>query len=94
MGSTNSVKSSCDLEELFDDEIDVEIFIRGRVVQYPEGRTYGECIEDEKRSIRMINGRFVPTIRILDKPFRLSRSEALVYYTKKLQKVWEAIPPQ
>jgi len=61
-------------------------------VQYPEGRTFGECIEDEKRSIRMINGRFVPTIRIKDKPARLRRSEALEYYKKKLQKVWETLP--
>lgn len=40
----------------------------------------------------MINGRFVPTIRIKDKPTRLSSSEALEYYNKKLQKVWKNLP--
>ncbi|MFA6628239.1 MAG: hypothetical protein WCS55_00595 [Sulfuricurvum sp.] len=60
--------------------------------QHPGGRTFGECIEDEKRSIRMINGRFVPTIRIKDKPPRLKRAEALAYYKKKLQQVWETLP--
>ncbi|MDD2367715.1 MAG: hypothetical protein PHQ90_00350 [Sulfuricurvum sp.] len=75
------------------DETGMEASSKRRAeVQYPEGRTFGECIEDEKRSIRMINGRFVPTIRIKDKPTRLRRSEALDYYKKKLQKVWENLP--
>lgn len=73
--------------DIYDDAGDEAVQKR---IEYPEGRTYGECIEDEKRSVRMINGRFVSTLQIKNKPFRLSRAEALDYYTKKLQKVWEA----
>ncbi|MDD3596426.1 hypothetical protein [Sulfuricurvum sp.] len=79
-------------DEDFDESEMVASSKRRPDVQFPEGRTFGECIEDEKRSIRMINGRFVPTIRIKDKPTRLKRSEALDYYKKKLQKVWENLP--
>lgn len=79
------------IDDIFDEVTADETSKRALDIQYPEGRTYGECVEDEKRSIRMINGRFVPTIRIKDKPFRLSQAEALDYYTKKLQKVWETI---
>lgn len=87
------------MSELYDeidedfDENGIEALPKRRAeVQYPEGRTFGECIDDEKRSIRMINGRFVPTIRIKDKPPRLKRAEALAYYKKKLQQVWETLP--
>ncbi|MFZ2889282.1 hypothetical protein [Sulfuricurvum sp.] len=80
-----SFETLTDIDKNFDDEMNEETSIRRRpATQYPEGRTFGECIEDEKRSVRMINGHFVPTIRIIDKPFRLHRNEALKYYTKKL----------
>ena len=81
-----------EIDDIEYDEFAEETTTKRATVQYPEGRTYGECVEDEKRSICMINGRFVPTIRIKDKPVRLSRTEALRYYTKKLRKVWETIP--
>ncbi len=81
-----------DTDDIVKDDLIEEAPKRGAIVQYPEGRTYGECFEDEKRSIRMINGRFIPTLRIKEKPFRMNRAEALAYYTQKLQKVWETIP--
>jgi hypothetical protein len=49
-----------------------------------KGRTYGECIMDEICSIQMIDGEFRTTLHIKEKPKRLSREEALIYYTKKL----------
>ncbi|ADR35239.1 DC-STAMP domain containing 1 (plasmid) [Sulfuricurvum kujiense DSM 16994] len=54
-----------------------------------KGRTYGECIVDEIRSIRMIDGEFRATLHIKEKPKRLNRQEALIYYTKKLRTHWE-----
>lgn len=80
------------IDEIFDEATENETSKTRPAVQYPEGRMFGECIEDEKRSIRMINGRFVPTIRIKDKPTRLRYSEALNYYKKKLQEVWDQLP--
>lgn len=56
-----------------------------------KGRTYGECIMDEIMSIRMIDGEFRTTLHIKEKPKRLSREEALVYYTQKLRRIWEDI---
>ena len=52
------------------------------------GRTYGECIRDEIDSIRMIDGKFVTTLQIKKKPQRLSRDQALSYYTAKLRAYW------
>ena len=57
----------------------------------PKGRTYGECVMDEIMSIRMIDGEFRTTLHIKEKPKRLSREEALEYYTQKLRTVWENI---
>lgn len=57
-----------------------------------KGRTYGECIIDEIRSIRMIDGEFRATLHIKEKPKRLNRQEALIYYTKKLRTHWENSP--
>lgn len=54
-----------------------------------KGRTYGECIIDEIRSIRMIDGEFRATLHIKEKPKRLNRQEALAYYTRKLRTHWE-----
>lgn len=54
-----------------------------------KGRTYGECVMDELMSVKMIDGEFRTTLHIKDKPKRLSREEALVYYTKKLQIFWD-----
>ena len=56
-----------------------------------KGRTYGECIMDEIMSIRMIDGEFRTTLHIKEKPKRLSREEALKYYTQKLRNVWANI---
>lgn len=53
-----------------------------------KGRTYGECIVDEIRSIRMIDGEFRTTLHIKEKPKRLSREDALIYYTRKLRTHW------
>ena len=59
--------------------------------EYPQGRTYGECILEEMMSIRMINGEFQTTLHIKDKPKRLRRDEALSYYTNKLRTIWESL---
>ena len=56
-----------------------------------KGRTYGECVMDEIMSIRMIDGEFRTTLHIKEKPKRLSRDEALEYYTQKLRNVWANI---
>lgn len=92
MQATDIVKLSCEtlieMDEIFDEETADETLENRPAIQYPDGRTYGECVEDEKHSIRMINGRFVPTIRIKDKPLRLPRAEAMRYYKQKLRKAW------
>lgn len=62
------------------------------IIQYSQGRTYGECVYDELLSIRMIEGKFITTLHIKDKPKRMSRSDALHYYTQKLRQVWENLP--
>jgi hypothetical protein len=56
-----------------------------------KGRTYGECVMDEISSIRMIDGEFRTTLHIKEKPKRLCREDALIYYTHKLRTVWENI---
>lgn len=56
-----------------------------------KGRTYGECIIDEILSVRMVDGEFIPTLRITNKPDRLRRDEAICYYTQKLRNVWKEI---
>lgn len=56
-----------------------------------KGRTYGECVMDEIMSIRMIDGEFRTTLHIKEKPKRLSRKEALEYYTQKLRRIWENV---
>jgi hypothetical protein len=53
-----------------------------------KGRTYGECVMDEIMSIQMIDGEFRTTLHIKEKPKRLSREEALIYYTRKLRIHW------
>ncbi len=57
-------------------------------IEYPEGRTYGECIRAEISSVKMINGTFVTTLQINSKPKRMKREEALHYYTNKLRTAW------
>ncbi|MFZ2891138.1 hypothetical protein [Sulfuricurvum sp.] len=56
-----------------------------------KGRTYGECVMDEISSIRMIDGEFRTTLHIKEKPKRLNREDALIYYTQKLRNVWARI---
>lgn len=56
-----------------------------------KNRTYGECVMDEIMSVRMIDGEFRTTLRISNKPERLSREEAIRYYTQKLRTVWNQI---
>ncbi|MDD2829805.1 MAG: hypothetical protein PHW18_09560 [Sulfuricurvum sp.] len=53
-----------------------------------KGRTYGECVMDEIFSIQMIDGEFRTTLHIKEKPKRLSREDALIYYTQKLRSFW------
>jgi len=60
-------------------------------IETPNGRTYGECTHAEVLSIRMINGQFVSTLHIKDKPKRLSREDALHYYTQKLKRQWHNV---
>jgi len=54
-------------------------------IETPNGRTYGECAHAELLSIRMIEGQFISTLHIKDKPKRLSREQAMHYYTQKLK---------
>ncbi len=61
-------------------------------VEHSHGRTYGECVYDEILSIKMIEGKFISTVHIKDKPKRMNRSDALTYYTKKLRDVWDNHP--
>lgn len=56
-----------------------------------QGRTYGECVVDEISSIKMIDGEFRTTLHIKEKPKRLGREDALIYYTQKLRTVWANI---
>lgn len=53
-----------------------------------KGRTYGECVMDEIMSIQMIDGEFRTTVYIKEKPKRLNRQDALIYYTHKLRTIW------
>ncbi len=53
-----------------------------------KGRTYGECVMDEIMSMKKIDGEFRITLHIKEKPKRLGREDALIYYTQKLRKVW------
>jgi len=61
-------------------------------IDHPKGRTYGECVYDELSSIQMIEGKFITTLHIKDKPKRMNRGDALHYYTQKLRRVWENSP--
>lgn len=60
-------------------------------VESPNGRTYGECAHAEVLSVRMIEGQFVSTLHIKDKPKRLSREQALRYYTQKLRHYYATV---
>lgn len=57
-------------------------------IESSNGRTYGECLYAEVAAIKMIDGLFVSTLYIQNKPKRLSRHEALLYYTQKLHLTW------
>jgi hypothetical protein len=57
-------------------------------IETPKGRTFGKCVMDEIASIKMINGEFRATLHIKEKPKRLKREDALIYYTQKLRNVW------
>lgn len=37
----------------------------------------------------MIDGKFYTTLHIKEKPKRLGREDALIYYTQKHRRVWE-----
>lgn len=60
-------------------------------IEYPKGRTFGECVIEEVFSIQMIEGTFVTTICIKDKPKPMSREQAFIYYTKKLRRIWREL---
>lgn len=66
-----------------------EIELHPRIkTEAAKGRTYGECVMDEIMSIEMIDGEFRTTLHIKEKPKRLSREDALIYYTRKLRSHW------
>lgn len=71
----------------------MEIVVPNKITrtEAAKGRTYGECIMDEILSVRMVDGEFIPTLRITNKPDRLRRDEAIYYYTQKLRNVWKEI---
>lgn len=58
-------------------------------IETPRGKTYGECIQAEIDSIRLIDGVFITTLQIINKPKPLPRNEAIAYYTAKLKLVWK-----
>lgn len=58
-------------------------------VEYSNGRKYGECCIAEQLSIKMVDGVFIQTLHIKDKPRPLQKNEALSYYTQKLRSIWE-----
>lgn len=58
-------------------------------IEKPNGRTYGECLYAEVKAIKMIDNVFVSTLYIHNKPKRLSRDKAALYYTHKLRLTWE-----
>ena len=58
------------------------------VTKIAKDRTYGECIQMESDSIEMVDGMFRVTLRIVNKPKRMSREDALRYYSKKLREIW------
>lgn len=60
-------------------------------IEGPKGRTYEECVYAEILSIQMIDGVFVTTLHIKEKPKRLPRELALLYYTQKLRMQWDEI---
>jgi hypothetical protein len=60
-------------------------------IEYPNGKTHGECLHAEEAAIKMIDGVFVSTLYIQNKPKRLSREKALHYYTQKLRCTWNEI---
>ncbi|MFA6396299.1 MAG: hypothetical protein WCW84_10075 [Sulfurimonas sp.] len=60
-------------------------------IQYSNGRTYGECVMEELFSIRMIDGEFVSTIYIKDKPRPMLKENATIYYSEKLRQVWKEL---
>jgi hypothetical protein len=57
-------------------------------IEYPGGKTYGECLQAESDSIALVNGAFRSTLHILNKPKPMSRREAYQYYNRKLQRIW------
>ena len=67
------------------EEIELHSHIK---IETPKGRSYGECVMDEIASVKMINGEFRAMLHIKEKPKRLSRKDASIYYTQKLRNVW------
>lgn len=59
--------------------------------EQPKGRTYGECIIDELRSIRLYDGKFITTLRIVNKPEKMPKELATAYYTQKLRQIWKEL---
>ena len=69
-----------------------ELYLNKNIrIEFPNNRTYGECVMDEIVSVKMIDGEFMATLQIKNKPKRLNREEALRYYTNKLRIVWDRI---
>lgn len=60
-------------------------------IEKANGRTYGECLYAEVKAIKVIDNVFVSTLYIHNKPKRLSRDKAVLYYTHKLRLTWEKV---
>lgn len=58
-------------------------------IEHPKGKTYGECIQAENNSIRLVDGVFKATLQITNKPKPMPRKEALRYYGEKLNRFWK-----
>jgi hypothetical protein len=58
-------------------------------IECSNGRKYGECCIAEQLSVKMVDGTFIQTLQIKDKPRPLKKDEALIYYTQKLRSIWE-----
>jgi hypothetical protein len=61
------------------------------LIEYPRGRTYGECIRAELESIKLVDGVFQQRLHILAKPKLMRRKEASKYYKEKLRNAWKTL---
>jgi len=50
--------------------------------------TYGEACFEEHSSLALVDGNFIQTVYIRNKPKPMSHSDAVKYYNKRLFKHW------